>query len=104
MLQNYFLSKSLAHLITKDRLLPPEKRKNIVNTIVDFMLEIFGTELTYAQKIVTAQAAIIEFPGLEFKDGNPTVKLLALICNTIRVVLLFSIIHKRSGMLYMYLF
>lgn len=54
MLQNYFLSKSLAHLLTKDRLLPNEKRRNIVNTIVDFMLEIYDTELTYAQKAVTA--------------------------------------------------
>lgn len=74
MLRNYFFAKSLAHLLTKDRLLLPEKRKNIVNTIVDFMLEIFGTELTHAQKIVTAQAAIAEFPGLEFTEGNPTVK------------------------------
>lgn len=73
MLQNYFLSKSLGHLLTKDNLIPNEKRKQIVNTIVDFMLEIFGTDLTYAQKVITAQATVIEFPGLEFKDGNPTV-------------------------------
>lgn len=74
MLQNYFLGKSLAHLLTKEKIIPAEKRRSIVNTIVDFMLETFGNELTYAQKIVTAQSAVIEFPGLEFTDGNPTVK------------------------------
>lgn len=75
MLQNYFLGKSLGHLLTKDRILPVEKRRNIVNTIVDFMLEIYGNEHTYAQKAITAQAAVIEFPGLEFSGGNPTVKI-----------------------------
>lgn len=74
MIRNYFLGKSLAHLLTKEKLISREKRKQIVNTVVDFMLEIFGYELTYAQKIVTAQATVIEFPGLEFKDGDPTVK------------------------------
>lgn len=73
MLQNYFLSKSLGHLLTKDSLIPNERRKQIVNTIVDFMLEIFGHDLTYAQKVITAQAAVIEFPSLEFKEGNSTV-------------------------------
>lgn len=73
MIQNYFFGKSLGHLLTKEKLIVLEKRKLIVNTIVDFMLEIFGAELTYTQKVVTAQAVVIEFPGLEFKDGNPTV-------------------------------
>lgn len=75
MLHNYFLSKSLENLLTKDQNLPTDKRRSIVNAIVDFMLEIFGYQLTYAQKVVTAQAAVIEFPGLEFKNGSdPTVK------------------------------
>lgn len=73
MIQNYFFGKSLGHLLTKEKLIVPEKRRLIVNTIVDFMLEIFGADLTYTQKVVTAQAAVIEFPGLEFKDGSPTV-------------------------------
>lgn len=73
MIENYFFAKSLGNLLTKDKLLPIEKRKDIVNTIVDFMLEFFGADLTYAQKLVTAQAAVIEFPGLEFTNGNPTV-------------------------------
>lgn len=74
MIENHFFSKSLGHLLTKERLLTPEKRKTIVNTIVDFILEIFSVDVTYAQKVVTSQAAIIVFPGLEFRDGNPTVK------------------------------
>lgn len=74
MLQNYFLGKSLANLLTKEKIIPSEKRKKIVSTIVDFILEIFGTEVTYAEKMITAQAAVFEFPGLEFKGGNPTVK------------------------------
>lgn len=77
MLQNYFLGKNLGNLLTKEPLIPTEKRKKIINTIVEFMLETFGNELNYSLKIVVAQAAVIEFPGLEFKDGNPTVNILA---------------------------
>lgn len=74
MLQNYFFGKSLGHLLTKEKLLPTDKRRSIVNTIVDFMFEIFGDEPTYTQKLVTAQAAIIEFPGLEFNGEDKMVR------------------------------
>lgn len=73
MLQSYFFDKNAGHLLTKNNLLRPAQRKAIVNTIVDFMLEVFGNEPTNVQKILTAQAAIIEFPGLKFTEGEGNV-------------------------------
>lgn len=73
MIQNYFFGKSLGHLLTKEKVLNAAKRKHIVNAIVDFMIEIYGTDVTYTQKVVIAQAAVIEFPGLEYAAGNSTV-------------------------------
>lgn len=76
MLQTYFHDKNVSHLLTKNKLLSVEQRKAIVNMIVDFILEVFGYEPTYVQKIITAQAAIVEFPGLEFVGGEGTVSIL----------------------------
>lgn len=76
MLRSYFFDKNVEHLLTKNKLLSKEQRNSIVNIIVDFILEVFGNEATHTQKVLTAQAAIIEFPGLEFKEGDGTVRVL----------------------------
>lgn len=76
MIQNYFFGKSLGHLLTKEKILNSAKRKLIVNTIVDFMVEIYGADVAYTQKVVVAQAAVIEFPGLAYEDGNSTVNII----------------------------
>lgn len=75
MLRTYFFDRNFAHLLTKNKLLPVEQRKKIVNVIVDFILESFGMEPTFVQKVITAQAAIVEFPGLEFTEGEGTVSI-----------------------------
>lgn len=76
MLRSYFFDKSVEHFLTKNKVLTKEQRNSIVNTIVDFILEVFGNEPTHTQKALTAQAAIIEFPGLEFNGGDATVSIL----------------------------
>lgn len=73
MIENYFWAKNADNHLIKDRKLTPNQRNNIVNTLVDFMFESFGTEPSPVQKTITAAAAVTLFPGLDFKDGESTV-------------------------------
>lgn len=72
MLESYFFQKNLGHLITKSKTLTALQRKHIVNVIADFILDVFGSP-SYTQKLITAQAAIVAFPGLEYVGGEGTV-------------------------------
>lgn len=47
-----------------------EKRRQIIRTVVDFMIESFGIKPTTHQKLATAKATIILFPRLEFKNSQ----------------------------------
>lgn len=47
-----------------------EKRRKIIRTVVDFIIESFGIKPTKHQKIATAKATIILFPRLEFKNSQ----------------------------------
>lgn len=73
MIENYFWAKNLEQYIIKGRKLTNSQRINIVNTLVDFLFETFGVNPSAVQKAITAAAAIVLFPGLEFKDGESTV-------------------------------
>lgn len=73
MIENYFWAKNKEQYLTKELRLTNSQRINIVNTLVDFLVEIFGINATTVQKTITAVAAIVLFPGLEFKDGESTV-------------------------------
>lgn len=72
MLESYFWEKNRGCLITKNRNFTSHQRIEIVNTIVDFLLEIFVNP-SVVQKTLTAQAAVIAFPRLEFTAGEATV-------------------------------
>lgn len=75
MLENFFWQKNANDSIVKEKILSVDQRKNIVNTVVDFIIEAFGNEPTTVQKIITAQAAIVLCPGLEFREGESTVRI-----------------------------
>ena len=47
-----------------------EKRRKIIRTFVDFMIESFGIKPIKHQKNATAKATIILFPRLEFKNSR----------------------------------
>lgn len=47
-----------------------ETRRQIVRTLVDFMVMRFGTKPTKYEKISTAKAAITVFPRLMFKESK----------------------------------
>lgn len=73
MLENYFWAKGVGKFLIKDPKLTFSQRTNIVNTIVDFLIETFGIEVTNVQKTLAAAATIILFPGLKFENGDETV-------------------------------
>lgn len=73
MIESYFWSKNAGQFLIKNMKLTVNQRTNIVNTIVDFMIQTFGINVTSVQKTLTAAAAVILFPGLEFKGGEGTV-------------------------------
>lgn len=62
--------------LIKEPKLTNSQRIQIVHTLVDFLIEIFGVNASTVQKTITAVAAIVLFPGLEFKDGESTVRAL----------------------------
>lgn len=47
-----------------------DTRRQIVRTLVDFMVMRFGTKPSKYEKIATAKAAIMVFPRLFFKDSK----------------------------------
>lgn len=73
MIESYFWSKNAGQFLVKNVKLTVNQRTNIVNTIVDFMIQTFGINVTSVQKTLTAAAAVMLFPGLEFKGGESTV-------------------------------
>lgn len=81
MLETYFHTKGNGALLSLTKVLTPDQRKTIVNAIVDFIFESFGNDPTRMQKVMTAQAAIILFPALEYvgADGESTVSKMKLI-------------------------
>lgn len=75
MIENYFWEKGAEKFLIFERNLTFNQRANIVNTIVDFLIESYGTDSTSVQKAVVAVAAVNLFPGLEFQDGESTVSI-----------------------------
>lgn len=75
MIENYFWEKGAEKCLIFERNLTFNQRANIVNTIVDFLIESYGTDSTSVQKAVVAVAAVNLFPGLEFQDGESTVSI-----------------------------
>lgn len=75
MLENYFWAKNAEKFLIKDLKLSFNQRTNIVNTIVDYMIETFGIEVSSVQKTLVAAATIVLFPGLKFARGDGTVSL-----------------------------
>lgn len=73
MLENYFWAKGLEKFLIKDLKLTFSQRTNIVNTIVDFLIETFGVEVSNVQKTLAAAATVVLFPGLRFEIGDGTV-------------------------------
>lgn len=73
MLENYFFKESLDLLAykTAENVEKPIQRL-IANTIVDFMVSTFGDikEVTRARRQMTAQATIILFPFLKYKESK----------------------------------
>ncbi|XP_055308751.1 uncharacterized protein LOC129572737, partial [Sitodiplosis mosellana] len=76
MLESYFWAKNAEKLLVKDSKLSFNQRTSIVNTIVDYMIETFGVEVSSVQKILVAAATIVLFPGLKFALGDGTELLL----------------------------
>lgn len=73
MIESYFWAKGSEKFLINSRSLSTPQRTNIVNVIVDFMVESFGIDATPVQRAITAAAAVVLFPGLEFRDGDSTV-------------------------------
>lgn len=73
MIENYFWLKNAQSFLIKNRKLTIQQRTSIVNTIVDFMIETFGIEVSTVQRTLTAAASVALIPGLEFKGGESTV-------------------------------
>lgn len=76
MLENFFRRQNKADLLSKGnvKVLTDKLRQQIVNCIVDFMIEAFGSKetltFTKQQKTLTARAAICLFEGLKSNDPN----------------------------------
>lgn len=73
MLENYFWVKNAEKFLVKDLKLSFNQRTTIVNTIVDYMIETFGIEVSSVQRTLVAAATIVLFPGLKFALGDGTV-------------------------------
>lgn len=76
MLEEYFRRQNMNKLLLRknDDILAENDRKNIINSIVDFMVEAFGkgdpTKIEKRHKKCTAQAAVKLFIGLKAKIGD----------------------------------
>lgn len=75
MLENYFWAKGAEKFLIKTQKLTFSQRTNIVNTIVDFLIETFGIDVSTVQKTLAAAATIVLFPALRFTRGEGTVSL-----------------------------
>lgn len=73
MLEDYFWAKNVSSYLTKNAKLTFAQRTNIVNTIVEYLIETFGINVSTVQKTLAAAAAIVLFPGLKFSHGEGTV-------------------------------
>lgn len=73
MLENYFWAKGAEKFLIKNQKLSFSQRTSIINTIVDFLIETFGIEVSSVQKTLAAAATIVLFPALKFANGDGTV-------------------------------
>lgn len=78
-LQMFFNSRNKSDILSQESAykgmenVPPidnKTRQDIVRTVVDYIIEQFGTKPTYAQKNMTAKAAILAFPRLTFRKSG----------------------------------
>lgn len=73
MLENYFWQKNAGNLLSlksKQTIEDSKQKREIINLVVDYMLESFGTDISIFQKCMTAFATVTLFPALKYKGSQ----------------------------------